>query len=248
VTRLTVLGSSGTHVGPGRMCSSYLLEAEGLRLLLDCGNGSLSNLQRLVDVAELDAVLLSHQHPDHFADLYSLYYALRFHRGGPRSVLVYAPAGTQAHLAQLLDDERAFAETCRFTEVAAGVVLELGPVRLTLFSAAHPVETLAVRAEIGPAVIAYSADSGPSPQVVACAREADLFICDSSWLERDGPYPEGLHMTGAQAGRHAAEAGVRRLLCSHLVPGVDAAAVVAEAAQSFDGEVLPAADLQEHVL
>jgi ribonuclease BN (tRNA processing enzyme) len=230
------------------MCSSYLLETADVRVLLDCGNGSLSNLQRLYDVAQVDAVLLSHQHPDHFVDLYSLYYALRFHRDGPRTVPVYAPAGTQAHLAQLLGDDRDFAQTCRFSEVAAGQTFEVGPVRLSLFAAAHPIETLAVRAEAGGTVIAYSADSGPTPQVAACARDADLFICDASWLERDGPHPPALHMTGAQAGRHAAEAGVGRLLCSHLVPGVEPTLVVAEAAESFPGQVLPAVDLQEHVL
>ncbi len=245
---LTVLGSSGTHVGPGRMCSSYLVEAEGYRLVLDCGNGSLSNLQRRCDVADVDAILLSHQHPDHFADVYSLYYALRFHRCGPRSVPVYGPAGTQDRLAKLLPGDEIFGQTCRFNEVAAGDDLELGPLRLSLFAASHPVETLAVRAAVGDAVLAYSADSGPSTEVVACAREADLFICDASWLERDGLHPAGMHMTGAQAGRHAAEAGARRLLCSHLVPGIDPSDVAAEAAGVFHGQVLLAGDLQEHVL
>ncbi len=246
--RLTVLGCAGTYPGAERACSSYLVEADGWRLLLDCGNGSLSNLQRRCDVAEVDAVVISHLHPDHFVDLFGLYYALRFHPDGPRSVPVHAPRGAFEHLGLMLDDLETFGRHCRFSVAAAGDVLELGPFTLRLSAAAHPVETLASRVEVDGRVLAYSADSGPTPGLADTARDADLFIADATWLERQGPLPEALHMTGRQAGRQAAAAGASRLLLSHLFPATDPAEVAAEATEVFDGEVLVATDLLELAL
>ncbi|MGH8908907.1 MAG: MBL fold metallo-hydrolase [Egibacteraceae bacterium] len=248
--RLVVLGSSGTHIARDRACASYLVEAGGYRLLMDCGNGSLSRLQRRWDVADIDAVLITHLHVDHFADLYSLYYALRYYQGGPRWVPVYAPRGAHDFIAQLLgpDPTGKLADTCHFEVAQAGDELRLGPLRVELFAAAHPVETLAPRVEHPDGVIAYSADSGPSPQIVACAREADLFLCDSSWLERQRPLPPDLHMTGREAGLTAAQAGVAHLVVTHVFPANDPIAVASEAASVFAGEVSAATDLQEFTL
>jgi len=243
--RLTVLGSSGTHPGPERACASYLVEHDGYRLLVDCGNGSLSNLQRRSGLGDLDQILISHLHPDHFADLYGLYYALRFLPGGPGRVGVLGPAGSEAFITQLLAPESAatFSRHLPVTEARAGQVLALGPLQVTLFAAAHPVETLAARIEGGGAVLAYSADSGPTDSLIACARGADLFLADCSWREADGPHPKGVHMTGAQAGRSAQAAGAARLVCTHVYPANDPEEVATEARAVFDGDVAVAHDL-----
>jgi ribonuclease BN (tRNA processing enzyme) len=243
--RLTVLGCAGTHVSAERMCSSYLVEAEGYRLVLDLGNGSLSNLQGRMDVSEIDAVIISHLHADHFADVYSLYYALRFHPDGPLSVPVYAPEGALQFTAQLLSGDDTFKDTVRFHVAKAGDMLSLGPFKITLYEGNHPVETLASRVEHGGRVLAYSGDSAATPALTECARSADLFVCDSSWLERQRPLPEGVHMTGLEAGRQAAAAGARRLLITHVFPRNDAHEVAAEAASAFPGEILVAHDLME---
>ena len=245
---LTVLGCSGTHPGPGQPCSSYLVEYDGYRLLLDCGNGSLARLQQHIAIADIDAVLVSHLHADHFADLYGLYYARRFLPDGPLPLPVYGPAGARDFIAQLLPGDEAFPQVCRFTAAAAGETLELGPLTVRLFASYHPVETLASRVEAGGKVLAYSADSAPTSALVDCARDADLFVCDATWLERERPLPEGVHMTGAEAGAHAAAAGVGTLLVSHIYPSTDPAEVAAEASGAYGGTVLTAVDVQEHVL
>ena len=246
--QLTVLGCSGTHPGPERMCSSYLVECDGFRLMLDCGNGSLSNLQKRHDVGEIDAIIISHLHPDHFADLYGLYYALRFHSDGPRSVPVYAPQGAWEFAAQLLDSADTFAQTCRFESAKAGDVLNLGPLTVTLFASNHPVETLASRVEGGGRVLAYSGDSAPSENLQHAARNADLFMADATWLERERPLPLNVHMTGHEAGLTAAAAGAKRLMVTHVFPSNDPNDTAAEAARAYDGEVIAAHDLQELVL
>lgn len=247
---LTVCGSAGTHPGAGRACSGYLLTAGEHRLALDLGNGSLTNLQQRCDVADLDAVLLSHLHPDHFADIYGLYYALRFHPRGTQHIEVHAPAGAQDHIGRLLGDSSrpTFGTVCTFHPAAAGDVLQLGPCHVELFASAHPIECLAPRITVGGNVIAFTGDSGPTSALVSCARDADLLICDATWLERDRPVPDGVHMTGRDAGLLAGEAGVRCLLLSHILPTNDPAETAAEAAAVFDGEILTAHDLLELTL
>lgn len=243
--QLTVLGCSGTHTGPERMCSSYLLRSDDYRLLLDCGNGSLSNLQRRCDVSDIDAVIISHLHPDHFADLYGLYYALRFHDDGPLSVPVYAPQGSFQFAAQLLDSVDIFAQTCRFSVAKAGDVLQLGPMAVALHAANHPLETLASRVEVDGRVVTYTADSAPAASLVHAARDADLLVADSTWLERQRPLPSGVHMTGLQAGQLATQADVQHLLLTHVYPSNDPQEVAAEAALGYQGDIAAAYDLQE---
>lgn len=254
---LHVCGSAGTHPGPGRACSGYLVTAPGelgadrpTRLLLDCGNGSLANVQRVCGLADLDAVVLSHLHPDHCVDLFGLYYALRFHPDGPKQIPVYAPGGAQHLLAQLLGEHgrEGFEQVCEFHRVAAGDTLVVGGLSVRLGAANHPIETLTTRVEAGGRTLTYSADTHVSQEVVDAARDADLFVCDATWLAAGGPYPVGVHCTGEEAGQMAAAADAARLLVTHVVPTVDPAAVAAEAARHYDGEVLVADDGMEITL
>jgi ribonuclease BN (tRNA processing enzyme) len=247
---VTVLGSAGTHPGPAQACSSYLVEAGGSRVVLDCGNGSLTNLQQRCDVADVDALVLSHLHPDHFADVYGLYYALRFHPRGQQSLPIYGPAEARERIGRLLHSEASgtFDDVCRFEAAAAGDVLAVGEITIRLHAAYHPIETLASRLEHDGRSVAFTADSDYSDDLVPCARAADLLICDATWLERQRPLPEGVHMTGAQAGRLAAQAQVRALLLTHIIPTNDPAETAAEAAAAYDGTIHIAHDLLELTL
>lgn len=247
---LTVCGSAGTHPGPARSCSSYLVHAGDDRLVLDLGNGSLRNLMQRCDVADLDAVILSHLHPDHCVDIYGLYYALRFHPSGSGSVDVYGPSGGGSHLAQILGDpsEPSFYEILRFRDAAAGDVFEVGAMTVRLFAAEHPVTTIASRIEVDGKVLAFTGDSAPTTRLVECAQGADVLLADATWQESDRPLPAGIHMTGREAGDLAAAAGVTRLVLTHILPTNDPAVTAAEAAEAFDGEILLATDLLELTL
>lgn len=247
---LTVIGCAGTNPSRDRVCSSYLVAADGYRLLLDCGHGALHRLQSVVDVSELDAVLISHLHADHFADLYGLNYALRFHPDQPPPVPVYAPAGAREFIGQLLPEEslERMGTTLDFRVAAAGDRLTLGPLTVELFRANHPIETLASRITAGRQVLAYTADTAPTDDLLPCARDADLLLADCTWSEAQRPLPEGVHCTGLEAGRLAAAADARRLLVTHVSPYNDPAAIAAEAAQAYSEEILVAADLQEITL
>ena len=247
---VVVLGSSGTYPGPGRACSSYLLRTDSARVLVDCGNGSSANLLRHHDVVDLDAIVVTHAHPDHFADLVGMYYALRFHATGQRRVDVFAPPGLEARITGLLADDGAatFRDVCPVRDVSPGDVLAFGALSLHLHHSRHSIATVSVRAEHDGATFVYSSDSAGGPELVAAARDADLFLCEATWLGQQEEWPDDVHLTASQAGIIAREAGVARLALTHLWPANDREQARAQAQATFVGPVELAEDGQVWML
>lgn len=245
---LTVLGSSGSHSAPGSACSGYLVSADGTHLLLDCGNGSTANLQRHVRFTDVDAVLVTHRHIDHCVDLIGMFYALRFHRDGPRSVDLYAPPGVVETLTGLLsaDSQLEFREVFRCKEIGAGDRLEIGPLIVDLFDSVHPVPTVSVRITCEGRVLTYSSDSAGGPALLEAARDADLFLCEATWQGAAEDLPPGIHLVAGEAGALASEAGVDRLLLTHILGSLDRHVSLAEATETFGGTVRLAADNAVH--
>ena len=234
--RLTVLGCSGTFPGPESPCSGYLLEHEGFRLVVDLGAGALGALQRHGDLLDVDAVYVSHLHADHCIDLVAYSYARRYHpRGMPPALPVYGPVGTRDRLCAAYDEPPTdgLLDVYDFREVGPGEH-RLGPFALTTARTNHPIEAHAIRLEAGGRSLVYSADTAVSDAVVDLARGCDLFLCEASWLSEPTPPPD-IHLTGREAGDHAARAGVGRLLLTHLMPFADPQAMLAEARETWSG-------------
>jgi hypothetical protein len=101
--RLRVLGSSGGYPAPGRPSSGFFLEHGEAKLWIDAGNGTFAELQRAVDVTRVDALLLSHIHADHCADVYPLHVAIRYGLEGSFKLPLYAPPGSAERLGGLLN-------------------------------------------------------------------------------------------------------------------------------------------------
>jgi ribonuclease BN (tRNA processing enzyme) len=237
--RMTVLGCAGSFPGPEAACSAYLVEADGFRMLLDFGTGSLSALQRFAGLYTIDSILLSHLHADHIFDACSYVVARRYAPAGPLPrIPVYAPPGASERLAAAyggpaegpVDDVYSF-HTLRSGSFA------IGPFQVTVDRVNHPVETYGMRVEHGGRALAYSADTAPCEALVRLAHGADTFLCEASYL--DGmDNPPDLHLTGREAGEHAAKAGVGRLLLTHLVAAWGSESSTVEAACSvFTGPV-----------
>jgi ribonuclease BN (tRNA processing enzyme) len=246
--RLTVLGCSGSGPGPASPASGYLVTAGSTRLLLDLGNGAFGALQRHLDPWALDAVALSHLHADHCADIANLVVHHRYHPFPPRDVgplPLFAPDDAPDRLAAAYaTSARERASTDLSDVLACRPVVDggrIGDVTLRAVPVEHPCPAYALRVEHEGVSLAYSGDTGPCRGLVELARGADALLCEASWPHvmpgRWTEPPPGVHLSGRQAGEHAAAAGVGRLLLTHVPVWCDPAALLAEARQAFDGPV-----------
>ncbi|MFJ9783737.1 MBL fold metallo-hydrolase [Amycolatopsis sp. NPDC101161] len=229
---LTVLGSCGAFPEPGRACAGFLLSHNGFRVVLDLGYGAAS---RLFGHGLPDAVVVTHEHPDHCADVSALGRA-SYYGDGPRLPLFCTP-GTVARLAAM-EPRPHPTEVFEVRDLASAA--SVGPFRLTTFALPHHVPNFGVRLAAPGLTVAYTGDTGPSSALAELGRDADLLICDATYrTPPSGDEPRYL-MTAAEAGEWAAAAGARRLLLTHFWPGTDRAAAAAEARAEFGGEVLVA--------
>ena len=236
--QLTVLGCAGTFPGPQSPCSSYLVEHDGFRLVVDLGAGSLGALQRHIGLLDVDAIYISHLHADHCIDLVAYSYARRYHPSGiPPRLPVYGPAGTSSRICSAFENPplHGLIDVFDFHEVPAGT-RQIGPFEVTSAVTNHPVECHGLRISAGGSSLAYSGDTGVTDALVDLARDVDLFLCEASW-EHGPDNPPGVHLSGREAGEHAARAGARRLLLTHVVAWADPQAILAEAASAYAGDV-----------
>lgn len=237
--RVTVIGCSGSFPGPDSPASCYLVEADGYAMLLDLGNGAIGSLQRFRDVLAVDAICISHLHPDHCLDLTVYWIARSYcpHGRAPR-IPVYGPDGTAEHMAKAYElvPNPDMGEAFEFRKYPADP-FEVGPFQVSTYLMNHPIEAYGLRIEHGGRVLAYSGDSGPCDALVELARDADLFLCEAAFPEHR-ENPPNMHLTGREAGEHAAKAGAGRLVLTHLLPWYDPADTLEAATLSgFGGTV-----------
>jgi ribonuclease BN (tRNA processing enzyme) len=240
--KLTVLGCSGSMPGPDSSSSGYLLEADGYRLVLDLGHGAFGALQRYVNPAEVDAIIVSHLHADHCIDLTAYIVALRYGAdryrcNGPEGrIPLIGPAGTRDRLEAAYDPyarKLGLHELFGFATPSTG---ELGPFSVSFADMNHPVPTSAVRITCDDRTLVYSGDTGECDELASLARGADVLLCEAS-VGPDEEYVPNLHLTGRQAGEHADRAGVERLIVTHVPPWGSRQVAADEAAEAFHGQV-----------
>jgi len=239
--RLTVVGCSGSYAGPDSPASCYLLEADQdgrtWRVLMDLGSGALGALQRYVDPLTIDAVLLSHLHADHCLDLCGYYVMRKYHPDGPQPRLpVYGPSGAAGRMARAYDlpEDPGMNVEFDFRTWAPGEPVRVGPFTVQAIRVEHPVEAFGLRVSAGGTLLAFTGDSGRCEQLEAVARRADLLLAEASFPEDDAN-PPGIHLTGGDCGRLARDAGVGRLLVTHVPPWYDGEDMLSAATAAWEG-------------
>jgi ribonuclease BN (tRNA processing enzyme) len=234
--RLTVLGGCGAWPEAGQACSGYLVEHDGFWLLVDIGYAVVPRLLEYVTVGQVDAVFISHGHPDHCADLNPLLRARVLGGDGLPPLPVYAlPGALDAVLG--LDRPGMLADGYVLHEFTPGSGLDIGPFGVQTRLLPHWVPNAGVRLAAGGRVFAYTGDTGPSDDVPDLARGADLLLAEASYVDQ-APEDSRRYLSSArQQGQQAAAAGARHLLLTHLLPGTDPAAASATARRGYDGEV-----------
>jgi ribonuclease BN (tRNA processing enzyme) len=238
--RLTVIGCSGSYPGPDSPASCYLLEQEAgdrtWRILLDLGSGALGYLHRYVDPLAVDAVFLSHLHPDHCFDMSGFYVMRKYHPSGAQPPIpVYGPQGTSQRLATAygLPQQPGMTDEFDFL-VYDGQPVDLGPFRVVTTKVEHPVVAYALRVSGGDGTLVYSGDTGPCRALTALAKGADLLLAEASFVEGEDN-PPNLHLTGRDAAETATAADVGRLVLTHIPPWYDPQRVHDDARPSYDG-------------
>ncbi|MBW3086554.1 hypothetical protein KEM60_02781 [Austwickia sp. TVS 96-490-7B] len=210
-------------------------------MALDLGNGSLGPLQQVIELEELDAVAVSHLHPDHCVDLCSLHVARTYRPGyAPEARLpVWGPPGISRRIAGAYgaDGPESIDSTLDFREVSHLDEITVGPFRVVFFSMTHPTTTFGMRVEADGRTLAYTGDTDDGPWLRDLLRDCDLALMDCAYVEgRDTA--RGVHLTGLRAARAAVEAtGVRRLMLTHLPPWNDPQICLDQAAQIWPGAV-----------
>jgi ribonuclease BN (tRNA processing enzyme) len=250
--KITVLGKSPSWQDAAGACSGYLVQEGDFTLLLDCGNGVFSKLRRAVDYVDVNAVLLSHMHADHFLDLvpfsYALCYAPRQQPvpvGGypgtefPARPHLYAPSGATEVFRKMVscwgpDDliDNAF----RLHEYHATDELTIGPLRVRFCEVPHYTVTHAIELSSNGSRFTFSADCSPNQQLVQFARDTDVLL-----IEATLPRPErtGIrgHLTPGEAGQHGRDASARRLILTHYSDEMDPEWAREEAVRAYGGPV-----------
>lgn len=212
--RLTVLGNAGRYLAPLSGGSGYLVEAAGARIVLDCGSGVRDALARLGSPPPpLDAVVLSHFHHDHVADLVPV---MRHLRPGGRLVV---PAGERARLDRLAEAfafEGPFEVPGGVFEAAPGASLTVGDARLRFSENRHGVACVATRVEAEGKALVYASDTAPCDALRDLAHRADLLLMHAL-LPTVAPDAEHarIHATAATAAALAVASGAGRLVLSH---------------------------------
>ncbi|MGL5826589.1 MAG: MBL fold metallo-hydrolase [Nocardioides sp.] len=247
--RLTVIGCAGSFPGPNSPASCYLVEADAggktWRILLDLGNGAFGALQRHVDPRLIDAVFLSHLHPDHCLDMCGYYVYRKYHPAGAQPAIpVCGPSGVAHRLARAYDLPMVPGMTAEFAfEEYDAQPISVGPFTVTPVPVVHPVPAYGLRVEAGGRVLAYSGDTGPCKGLFTVASGAHLLLAEASFRSTDVNPPD-VHLTGVDCGLLAHAQRVGQLVITHVPAWHDVATAVAEARSAYAGRVVAAASGQ----
>jgi ribonuclease BN (tRNA processing enzyme) len=253
--RITVLGKSPAWQDVDGACSGYLVEAGDHCVLLDCGNGVFGKLRARRDYCDVDAVVLSHLHADHFFDLipfsYGLIYAPRQQpvpvhlwpgTDTPARPDLHVPPGAREAFSRVtatLGNDKLVEQAFKVREYDPAETIEIGPFSVRFHHVPHFAPTWAVEFATDGKRFTFGADSSPSDELVEFARDTDLLMIEATLPRPEREGPRG-HLTPEEAGQHARRAGAKRVVITHFSDELEADWVAAEACRGFGDVALVA--------
>ncbi len=253
--RFTVLGKSPSWQDAAGACSGYLVQEDDFTLLLDCGNGVFSKLREVCDYVDVNAVLITHLHADHFLDLVPYSYALSYAprqqpipvagwpgTEDPARPQLYLPDGATQVLRRVVGcwgNEDLVENSFAITEYAGVDEITAGPLRVRFCEVPHFTKTFAVQLTgngSGGSRFTFSADCGPNKQLVRFARDTEVLLIEATLPRPERTGKRG-HLTAREAGEHGRAAGAQRLVLTHYSDELDPERARAEAVDSYGGPV-----------
>lgn len=246
--RLTVLGCWAPFPRAGGACSGYLLQDGGVNIVMDIGNGTFSRLRNFIHYGDIRAVILTHLHPDHCADLPCLRHATASafrEKLRVRPVKLFLPGEPESlyhNLTAHLDPasfEVIPIESLPEKKDSSGLSTRrasIGKLEVLFLPVKHSLPAYAVGIE-GSGYLVYSGDATPSEQLASFAEKAGIFLSEASGLDKDEKTFAGLHMTARQAGELAARAKVKELIITHFFPEYDLGEILTQAQEGYGDKV-----------
>ena len=245
---VTVLGAGASFPRPGGACSGFLVSEGDSHVWVDAGNGTFSRLTEVLPLSDLDALILTHLHADHIADVLPLMYALALDSHAREVPLpLYAPGPVDKGVAVFLGgaSREMFARV--FDHRPIDGTITVGELVIEPFRTNHPVESYGLRFSSDGRRVVYTSDTAIYPQLVEECREADLLICEATYVDGVKADPD-VHMWAREAGTVAAKAGVKSLVLTHVLPTADPAQAVAEAAKEYSGPIEAAVEGKRYTI
>lgn len=253
--KLTILGTGSFYVTTKRSGPAYLLEADGKKILVDCGPGTLMRLSQIgVSPEEIDYVFISHFHPDHTGDLFAFQMNFRLNEFfGDHKIkkfpIIYGPSGIETFTKKLskVCQLPAFDNYSKIKYQAYEKPIQIGKIIVKPFRVKHipfglSAKAYSLRFEFGGKVIAYSGDSIKHVGLEKVSKKADLFVCDCSYAKgKSSP----AHMDTHQIGEIAEKAKPKKVVLTHFYPNLEKLDLVSEVKEKFDGEVVMGKDMME---
>jgi ribonuclease BN (tRNA processing enzyme) len=257
--RITVLGKSPAWQDAGGACSGYLLDEEGgACVLLDCGNGVFGKLRSVREYDQVDAIVISHMHADHFADLVPYAIALTYAprqqaepvgrwpgTDSPARPRLIVPQGARDQLRRVVGAQDDLIENAfDVEEYTAKDVVEIGALRVRFHRVTHWITTHAIEFSStvdGRGRFTYGADTAPDDGLVEFAHGTDLLMLEATLAQPERTGPPG-HLTAAEAGEHAHRAGARELILTHISDELDSELARTQAQAVFSGPVTVATE------
>ena len=226
------IGIWGGYPKANEATSSFLIEHDGFHCLVDCGSGVLSSLQNYIPLEKLDAVVISHYHADHIADLGSLQYSrlIQYYLNNPSPILpIYGHDQDEENFAKLAYKERTIG-----IAIYEDKSIKIGPFTVTFCRTDHPVYCLAMKFIVEGRSLVLTADTGWRDELVEFAKDADLLISEANLYEEHIGVAPG-HMGGSQAGKLAQLSKAKQLLLTHLPLHENIDEILEAARRNFDG-------------
>lgn len=232
--KFTVIGYWGGYPKADEASTGYLLEHNGFKLAIDYGSGVLSKMQKVLKPEELDAVILSHYHPDHTADIGVLQHAR----------LIQGFLGSKSECLPIyghLEDEYEFSKLT-YKHITKGIgyqplqTLTIGPFDVQFLQTDHPVPCYAMRIEADGKSLVYTGDTSYKEQLVSFSEDADLLVCECNFYGSQDGKNAG-HMTSFDAGTLANNANVKKLLLTHLPHYGELEQLKKEASEFYSGPI-----------